>query len=877
MAVVEDLTEDERYLFALLNDPSGIDLAEFCWTDPERDSNCWRAWPFQWDWWHTTDKLQIDQCARALDVNTLIPVPDGWMKMGELCPGDTVFNEQGHPVCVLEVSEVWDDRECFEVCFDDHTSIVADGAHLWLTWDKKARQARNPNRRGIAKPGVRSTRFIAETLKYGSENNHAIDVTRPLAGDGDVLLDPYYVGYWLGDGTSASSEITTEDEWVLRELERRGFELVPRSAHLRWGVRYPHPHNRKTESVQADLRRLGVLFDKHIPNSFLRASERVRRDLLAGFVDADGHMQKNGSCEVTQKNQRLAEDLLELLRSLGEKPRMTKRTAYMDGVDCGPAYRVTWRPRMNPALLPRKAACFVASSTEKEAALGQRRVVDVRPVPSRPVRCITVEGASQLFLAGEGMIPTHNSVGKSTSIKVRAFAFPFQHPKQEMVITAPELVHLNPIIGLVENQFMECRLGRSMLPSGKNHGITHRPFEMNFLNGARIFGRIPQRDGKGMKGIHPLVLELDEGQDFPEPGYIEVIETMKSGSKGAGWRIHGVTRGVRDFFFKFTQPDSGWTVHRFSAMYRPDWTDQERQEKTEMYGHRDHPDYRRNILGLHGDATSPLFVMSRLMACVDQDQMSNYNASEYMSYRLRSEQLDDMDGDIESFLDFPASHRKGKAKFWAGMDVGYTDHPSEILVFRQEEVKGKPSVLRLVTRIHLERIGVGQQATAIAHVMRSYNVEAFAMDKTGNGLPLFQLVQENNPDIAEKVKGYNFSGNILVDFDETIEFDPDLDDEISKRGIKRKVLEYSSDKARELVDAGRLVLPYDKELIGEFQGQTYVVTKSAMDAYGRKTYNKGSFHALDAFRMMILAFIQNPIEELTKEKVEGPVLDLFFG
>lgn len=536
MAVVEDLTEDERYLFALLNDPSGIDLAEFCWTDPERDSNCWRAWPFQWDWWHTTDKLQIDQCAR--------------------------------------------------------------------------------------------------------------------------------------------------------------------------------------------------------------------------------------------------------------------------------------------------------------------------------------------------------SVGKSTSIKVRAFAFPFQHPKQEMVITAPELVHLNPIIGLVENQFMECRLGRSMLPSGKNHGITHRPFEMNFLNGARIFGRIPQRDGKGMKGIHPLVLELDEGQDFPEPGYIEVIETMKSGSKGAGWRIHGVTRGVRDFFFKFTQPDSGWTVHRFSAMYRPDWSDQERQEKTEMYGHRDHPDYRRNILGLHGDATSPLFVMSRLMACVDQDQMSNYNSSEYMSYRLRSEQLDDIiaqGGDLLSFLDFPAAHLKGKRKFWAGMDVGYTDHPSEILVFAQEEVKDKPSTLKLLSRIHLERIGVGDQARVISHVMRSYKVEAFAMDKTGNGLPLFQLVQENNPDIAEKVKGYNFSGNILVDFDETIEFDPDMDDEISKRGIKRKVLEYASDKARELVDANRLILPYDKELIGEFQGQTYVVTKSAMDAYGRKTYNKGSFHALDAFRMMILAFIQNPIEELTKEKVEGPVLDLFFG
>ena len=210
------------------------------------------------------------------------------------------------------------------------------------------------------------------------------------------------------------------------------------------------------------------------------------------------------------------------------------------------------------------------------------------------------------------------------------------------------------------------------------------------------------------------------------------------------------------------------------------------------------------------------------------------------------------------------------------MDVGFTDHPSEILIFAQElPDKDRPSILRLVTRIHLERIGVSAQAEAIAAVVNFYGVEAFGMDKTGNGLPLFQLVQENAPHTADKIKGYNFSENILVDFDETIAFDEDLDDEIKKRGIKRRVLEYASDKCRELVDENRLRIPWDKDLIGEFQGQTYVITKSTMDQYGRKSYNKGSFHALDAVRMAVLAFVQNPIEELTKEKPDAPVLDLF--
>ena len=38
-----------------------------------------------------------------------------------------------------------------------------------------------------------------------------------------------------------------------------------------------------------------------------------------------------------------------------------------------------------------------------------RYFTDVRPVPSRPVRCVQVDSPDHLYLAGRGMIPTHNS------------------------------------------------------------------------------------------------------------------------------------------------------------------------------------------------------------------------------------------------------------------------------------------------------------------------------------------------------------------------------------------------------------------------------------------------------------------------------------
>jgi replicative DNA helicase len=42
-------------------------------------------------------------------------------------------------------------------------------------------------------------------------------------------------------------------------------------------------------------------------------------------------------------------------------------------------------------------------------AVGSRLITDVRRVASRPVRCVEVDADDHLYLAGDGMIPTHNS------------------------------------------------------------------------------------------------------------------------------------------------------------------------------------------------------------------------------------------------------------------------------------------------------------------------------------------------------------------------------------------------------------------------------------------------------------------------------------
>jgi hypothetical protein len=237
--------------------------------------------------------------------------------------------------------------------------------------------------------------------------------------------------------------------------------------------------------------------------------------------------------------------------------------------------------------------------------------------------------------------------------------------------------------------------------------------------------------------------------------------------------------------------------------------------------------------------------------------------------------------DIGSALEIPANHKKMVAGLpvWIGMDVGLTQHPSEILVYVElpPKARGDESTLKLLARYHLQRISAWDQVTAIIHLIKFYEPVAFAMDSTGLGLPLFQILQKRAPELLDQVKGYNFSAKVLVDFDERIEVEPIHGDLIKEAGIEKNVLEQSTDVLRGLVDSRRLLHPYDREVLKEFSGQTMQSIKTGMDQYGRtRRFSQGTFHALDAARMAALAHSQHAIDEFIKVKPRGDVNPVFF-
>lgn len=260
---------------------------------------------------------------------------------------------------------------------------------------------------------------------------------------------------------------------------------------------------------------------------------------------------------------------------------------------------------------------------------------------------------------------------------------------------------------------------------------------------------------------------------------------------------------------------------------------------------------------------------------MDSREDSDYNANIYTHIRINDEALRDSGLPIEALLDLPGSHKQFK-RVWIGMDVGMTNHPSEILVFGAEhkpskrigaDVEGER--LRVLTRVHLERIGTMDQLRVMDFLAAFYKPIAFGMDRTGLGLPIFNLITasgqgvEVSDALKNAIRGYNFSEKIAVGFEPPSGDEHEWTDPMD-RAIQGNVLEFSSDQLRTLVDQQRLVLPWDIDMLREFQGQAYYINRSSTNPYGKKEFNKGKFHALDAARMAALANSQELIEKQMK-------------
>jgi replicative DNA helicase len=393
---------------------------------------------------------------KALALDTRLPTPAGWTTMGEVAVGDQLVGADGRPVNVVAATEVLHGRPCYEVAFSTGEVIVADGQHQWLTWSRSGggRRAGDDGDRpgttsGMETPAVLTTEQIAATLDRRSGNdgrNHAVPTCESFnLPDADLLVQPYAFGVWLGGPYTAPAGLTIAHPEIAMRVTAADFAAV--SALLPGGQ------------------------EKRIPVTYLRGSEEQRRALLAGILDIGGTVAGNGAINLAVTSRDLACDFRELVLSLGYRCAMPIRKAPRSAATA-PRYLVRFLTDDQVFLLSRKQRLHKERLRHDPRMARWRYIVNVRRVPSRPVRCVQVDSPDRLYLAGDGMIPTHNStlaldLARAASVKngLTAAIFSLEMSRNEItmrLLSAEARVSLHSMRTGSMNEDDWTRLARRM-------------------------------------------------------------------------------------------------------------------------------------------------------------------------------------------------------------------------------------------------------------------------------------------------------------------------------------------------------------------------------------------------------------------------------
>lgn len=435
---------------------------------------------------------------KALALDTKVVTPKGMVEIGAIKSGDHVIGADGRPHEVLIAHDVLHDRPCYEIEFVSGQKVVACEDHLWEVKSLFARKHGH-------EPSVLKTKDMARNVIRNKEYNYHIRRTDPVhyARQTDPLeVEPYVLGAWLGNGTSAAGGFCTPDQDTIEEIMARGYVVTKQARRFQYGIL----------GLKVQLADLGLIKNKHIPEKYKISSIEERLALIRGLMDTDGTInKKTGMVMFHQSNEQMARDVYEIVSSLGERPTIKSKIPTINGKPYERAWHVGWTPvNYNPFCLKRKSEhlCF------KDARSRSHSIKSIKPVQSVPVRCLTVDAQDSLFLITESFIPTHN-----TDLMAYLFwRFANLHPGSENYYFAP-----------LQNQGREIIWEPRRLQDFGNpnwiESINEVEMRITFTNGS--FVKVDGSDNidkyRGVKITKGGLIGFDEYKDF-RPNFYSVID-----------------------------------------------------------------------------------------------------------------------------------------------------------------------------------------------------------------------------------------------------------------------------------------------------------------------------------------------------------------
>ena len=534
--------------------------------------------------------------SKDLALDTPILTTKGWSTMGDLREGDYVFDEKGLPTRVIVKSEIMH-NPCYRITFDDGSSFIAGEGHLWNTISRadRSRACKSPGgvkdwRDHWDRSTTLKTHQIADTVG-GRTKNHLVPLASPLvyAERDDLPIDPYVLGAWIGDGTTIRAEITCNyavDGYVIDRIQASGYEMYhrikdPLRPYSYMAVSDARLNGNLTSRFKLDLRKSGVLGNKHIPEAYFSASIEQRIELLRGLMDTDGWADVRGrQAGFGQSDEGIIRQFEELLSGLGVR---FSTTSAMPKVG-NRAWTVKFRPWFDP-FTPgeRKSKVFTSGSDKQASRSTGRTIVSVEPTLTVPTACISVEGESMLYLAGRTLVPTHNTYQAARWAMWWVTAFP---PEESLaIITAPTLRQVEQgVFHYMKTSFGKVKGNAALanVPMPWPGWISEKGLWNYRTEGGNIalaLAAVPSPSdavstfqGIRREGGRSLI-ELDEAGGVSKEIFTAIEALITSG----GARMVGIgnpDRKATPFHHSFTNPDMAkeYNLHTISAYDLPSMT-----------------------------------------------------------------------------------------------------------------------------------------------------------------------------------------------------------------------------------------------------------------------------------------------------------------
>ena len=294
-------------------------------------------------------------------------------------------------------------------------------------------------------------------------------------------------------------------------------------------------------------------------------------------------------------------------------------------------------------------------------------------------------------------------------------------------------------------------------------------------------------------------------------------------------------------------------VFRWPSWLNPDWSREREAELLEFYGGRDSAGWQHEVAGEHGNPSYGAFNVEQFNLC--RQEVFEYQKIVITDSELRDCETEEAAHDrMEMLLNL--TPRSGL--FWIGGDLGYTNDPTELIVFQEAEV-GERSLLKMILRLNLEYVAYPHIAQIIALLERYYTPAGIGVDNGGNGLSvvqeLFTLDKYKGLELEGRLKGYDFGGMTRLAVRDGKE-------------IKKRTKELMTSLINGAMQRKQFIFPAeDLEVEGQFTTHTYTLRD------GKIIYSKGNDHIVDAVRCAMIVREEGNLDPIGEEMVSlKPVL-----